>query len=497
MAPFSVSVTAARWRARPDMPSQANAALRLYLADGGDGRIKPDPLTGRTKYGTPAGPAPDEIWFSSSTASAIDQRGFAAADDALSALFGNGQSIGPAAWFDRLRQRIVSLFGIPGTEVVLSASGTEAEFIVLSVARAMTERPLTSIVVAPSETGSGVMKAAAGRHFLGTASLAVGVDAGAHLKGIGCADVEVEAVAIRDECGEPRDSEAIDEEAAACVARALADGHDVLLHVLDRSKTGLSGVTRQTARELVAGASGRVCVVVDACQLRCPPQRVHADLEAGFMVMITGSKFAGGPPFAAAVLLPPGSAERMDEQMGVPAGLAAYSAALDWPPSLRQSFADVLDLPFNLGLGLRWEAALATIEPFFALPESLRAHICSWFAAAVQRHIAARPHLHMVVPSVDATIFPIMTKGATSPAAAAALYRALAALAGISPDLARPCHVGQPVAIGGEAALRVCASMPLVLDIAAHMAEGRTIDSAFVAGDLDLLFRKWDRLADR
>ncbi len=482
------------------MPGQASAALTLYLADGGDERIKPDPLTGRTKYGTPAGPAPDEIWFSSSTASAIDQRGFAAANDALAALFGDSQSVGPTAWFDRLRQRIVSLFGIPATEAVLSASGTEAEFIVLSVARTLTERPLTSIVVGPSETGSGVMNAAAGRHFLGTASLAVAVDAGAHLMGIGCADVEVEAVAIRDESGQPRDSKAIDDEAAACVARALAAGRDVLLHVLDRSKTGLAGVTRQMARELVVGASGRVCVVVDACQLRCRPQRVHADLEAGFMVMITGSKFAGGPPFAGALLLPPGLAESMDEQMGVPAGLAAYSAALDWPPALRRSFADVLDLPFNLGLGLRWEAALATIEPFFALPESLRAHICAWFAAAVQRHIAARPHLHMVVPSVDATIFPIMTEGVTSPAGAAALYKALAAEeapAGMPPDLARPCHVGQPVAIGDEAALRICASMPLVLDIAAHMAEGRTIDSALVAADLDLLFRKWDRLAGR
>jgi hypothetical protein len=498
MAPFSAPATAARWRARPDRPSQTGTALRLYLADGGDERIKPDPLTGRTKYGTPAGPAPEEIWFSSSTASAIDRRGFAAADDALTAFL--GQSVGPTAWFDRLRRRIVDLFGIPGTEVILSASGTETELIALSIARAMTERPLTNIVVAPSETGSGVMKAAAGRHFLASASLAVAVDAGAHLNGIGCADVEVEAVAIRDESGTPCESEAIDQEVSLCVARALAAGRDVLLHVLDRSKTGLAGVTRQTARELAAEANGRICVVVDACQLRCPPQHIRADLEAGFMVMITGSKFAGGPPFAAALLLPPGLAESVDDQMGAPPGLAAYSAALDWPPPLRQDFAAVLDMPFNLGLGLRWEAALATTEPFFALPESSRAHICAWFATAVQRQIAARPHLRMAAPCANATIFPVMTEGAASPAGAAMLYRALAAEeapAGMPQELARRCHVGQPVAIGDEAALRVCASMPLVLDIAAHMAEGRTIESAPVAGDLDLLFRKWDRLADR
>jgi hypothetical protein len=491
--------TTARRRARLDARGRKNVALALFLADGGDERIQPDPLSGRTKYWTPAGPAPEEIWFASSTASAIDRRGFAAAGHALAALFGDGQSIHPTAWFDRLRQRIIDLFGTPGTEAILSASGTETEFIALSIARAASPRPLTSIVVAPSETGRGVMKAAGGRHFLGSASLAVRVGAGAHLDGLQSADVQVEAISIRDPSGRPRDSMEIDVEAIQRTARALADGRDVLLHVLDTSKTGLSGVTREAARVLAAEASGRMHVVVDACQLRCPPQRIHADLEAGFMVMITGSKFAGGPPFAGALLLPPGLAESLDEETSVPAGLAAYSALLDWPASLR-NFAAALDMPLNLGLGLRWEAALATIEPFFALPEGLRTHICSWFAAEVQRCVAVRPHLRMAAPapSADATIFPVVTKSAESPARAAALYAALATpevSAGMPAELARACHVGQPVAIGDEAALRICASMPLVLDIAAHMAEGRTIESAPVAADLDLLFRKWDRLA--
>ncbi|MGB6655714.1 MAG: hypothetical protein WBE49_02310, partial [Methylovirgula sp.] len=148
----------------------------------------------------------------------------------------------------------------------------------------------------------------------------------------------------------------------------------------------------------------------------------------------------------------------------------------------------------NLGLGLRWEAALATLEAFFALPESLRTQILNAFSAEVERHIAAHPHLRLVAGAADATIFALVTDGAKGPAEAAALYRGLAE-EGADADLARPCHVGQPVEIGNETALRICASMPLVLDIAAHMAEGRTINSAPVTGDLDFLFRKWDRLA--
>lgn len=465
-----------------------NAALALMLADGGDERIKPDALTGRTKYGTPVGQAPGEIWFSSSTATAIERRGMAAASDALTAL--TGQFVHPATWFERLRQRIVGLFGILGSEAILTASGTEAEFIALSIARAATERPLTSIVIAPTETGRGVTRAAGGRHFLASTSLSATVEPGAYLAGI--ADVEVETIPIRDLAGAPRAGAEIDAEVAACVARALAAGRDVLLHVLDTSKTGLAGVTRQRARELAANR--RVQIVVDACQLRCPRERLQADLRAGFMVMITGSKFAGGPPFAGALLLPPGMTKRLDERRGVAAGLAAYSALFDWPAPLQRDFTAALDTLFNLGLGLRWEAALATLEAFFALPESLRTQILNAFSAEVERHIAAHPHLRLVAGAADATIFALVTDGAKGPAEAAALYRGLAE-EGADADLARPCHVGQPVEIGNETALRICASMPLVLDIAAHMAEGRTINSAPVTGDLDFLFRKWDRLA--
>ena len=53
--------------------------LRLLLASGGDERIWPDPLTGRSRYGTTIAPAPDETWFSSSTASTISERGYRAA----------------------------------------------------------------------------------------------------------------------------------------------------------------------------------------------------------------------------------------------------------------------------------------------------------------------------------------------------------------------------------------------------------------------------------
>src|SRR5258708_2302574 len=64
--------------------------LRLLLASGGDERIWPDPVSGRNRYGTTIRPAPDEIWFSSSTASTITERGYRAAHADLTALLERG-----------------------------------------------------------------------------------------------------------------------------------------------------------------------------------------------------------------------------------------------------------------------------------------------------------------------------------------------------------------------------------------------------------------------
>jgi hypothetical protein len=348
-----------------------------------------------------------------------------------------------------------------------------------------------------------VMMAAGGRHFLSSTSLAGPVVRGSALKGFGAGNIEVRGVTLRDASGYPRDPAAIDREAAALVAQSLAAGRDVLLHMLDASSTGLSGVTRETARALAAQAPGRIAIVVDACQLRATSERLREDLASGFMVMITGSKFAGGPPFAGALLLPPAMVERLQGEARAPAGLSAYSAHFDWPRSLRSSFAAELDQPINLGLGLRWEAALAAIEPYFALPEGLRTQVLTWFAGAVHRRVASRAHLRQVPaePSRAKTIIPIETlTDAGKPAGVSALHAALAAARapkGASSEFARACHLGQPISIGERVALGLCASMPLVLGIAARIKEGQRIEAAVapVVEDLDCLFGKWDRLA--
>jgi hypothetical protein len=456
--------------------------LRLLLASGGDDRIWLDPVTRRNRYGAPGVPAPEELWFSSSTASPVSPRGWAAAGEALERLV-DGQSMTIAAWFDALRGRLLALYGAAGAEAVLAASGTEAELVALGVALSLARSPLVNIVVAPAETGSGVPAAAAGQHFLGRASLGAEVTKGGRLSGWEDACIAMQAIEIREPCGALRRQADVDHEAAARVHRAVAGGAFALLHVLDASKTGRPGVSRAAAAEILARHPGRVMVVVDACQLRCPPEAIRADLAQGFAVMITGSKFAGGPAFCGALLLPAAMADRLAVRPPRGGPLAPYSAALDWPPRLRLAVAAGLAHPANLGLGLRWSAALAEIEAFEATPAAVRVALLAEFERSVRRRVAADPGLELIDQGLRPGapgLIPVFHADGQDPRPA---YEALARGDGGG----RLCHLGQPVMIGRNAALRVCASMPMITDAAER-------GFAEVEADLDQLFESWARL---
>ena len=367
---------------------RATADRQLFesiLTSGGDERIAIDPATGRNRYGAPPGKACDEVWFSSSTASAISPRGYEAALEALRCLTGAHQKWPVSGWFDRIRDRLAALFGIPQAEVILSSSGTELELIAVVLSRSILQRPLTNLVIAPAETGRGVPLAAAGRHFLETSPFAAEVASGRLLDGLEAPESEVEIVEIRDPNGVALSADSIDDAVVRRVEAVIASGSDVLVHLLDCSKTDRTGLRRRTASVLMARYSGRVVIVVDACQLRCSREQIKADLNAGFMVMMTGSKFAGGPPFAGALLLPPWIVERL-QFVKLPQGLSAYTAANDWPLALRRALDACLVAQANIGMGLRWEAALAELERLFALDTALRDRVTARFSELVCEH---------------------------------------------------------------------------------------------------------------
>jgi hypothetical protein len=476
MAANSALVRPFEWS--DDPAAVREARLRLLLASGGDDRIWLDPATRRNRYGVPAGPAPDELWFSSSTASPVSERGWAAAGSALERLRNGDLAID--AWFGSLRQRLLSHYGAPGAEAVLAPSGTESELVALCLALSLADGPLVNIVVAPAETGSGVPAAAAGQHFLGRASLGAVVAKGARLAGWEAATVSLATIDIREPGGVLRQQSEVDQEAADRVDREVDGGAFALLHVLDASKTGRPGVSRAAAAWILARHPGRVMVVVDACQLRCPPDAIRRDLGDGFAVMLTGSKFAGGPAFCGALMLPAAMVSALTAARPNARPLAPYSAALDWPAHLRVIVGAGLAHAANLGLGLRWSAALAEIEAFEAVPAATRDGLLAAFDAAVRTRVAADSSLVLADPE-DAPGAPGLAP--VFDVHDADQKRAYAAMArGVGDH--RPCHLGQPVMIGQRAALRVCASMPMIAN-AARSGFGE-IETA-----LDAVFAAW------
>jgi hypothetical protein len=488
----------------PDYRHKLDAAsiehtLSLLFAAGGDSRIWPDAATSRNRYGTRTTAAKDEISFASTTASNVSPQGFTAAGHQMKRLFGvdGATTVAVDEWFAEIRSRIGSNIGCDESGIVLAASGTDVELLALGLMLSLSPRPITNILIAPEETGSGVPSAASGRHFSDVTALGHAVRADEMLAGIDPDRVEVQTVAIRNALGQARNPDDVDADVISLAEDALKRDRDVLVHVLDTSKTGLTGVSRQAARYISALAQGRVRVLVDACQFRCSAATLAKDIADGFLVAVTGSKFLAGPPFAGALAIPPALVEELATKQALAPGLSDYTALHDWPARLRGGNDQQFGSHFNLGLGLRWVAALEQLEPLAAIDNAVQRRIKQTFADLVR---ARAEHIEGVLihPDdegdhiVDRGIFPLtMTaegSGFASLAEAQSIHRALR-----ESDVGPVCHVGQAVDLGARTILRVAASAIDINAVSDRLAGGDTMEKAMrpIANDLDIVFDKW------
>ncbi|TPK71163.1 hypothetical protein FJ930_16240 [Mesorhizobium sp. B2-4-15] len=481
-----------------DHRADSSASVSFLLQTGGDKRIWPDAITRRNRYGTRATPADDEISFSSTTASNISREGFQAASAGLARLIdiASPSPVASEQWFADIRDRIAGNLGCAGAQVVLAASGTDAELLALCMVAGVSRRPLTNVLVAPDETGNGVPRAAAGFHYSDLTALGSTVEAGAPLEGLPPDRIEVRTIAIRNETGEPRHQHDIDADIIATVEMELKRDRDVLVHVLDASKTGLPAVTRQAARHVAALAPDRVRVIVDACQFRGSISRLRQDLADGFLVALTGSKFVAGPPFSGALLIPTAFAEELAARSDIPAGLAEYSAAQDWPAALRQRTRFGFKSELNLGLGLRWVAALAHLDRYAAIDESRQSLVKEQFVRLVRSRIGAVKGISLHQDDEgdhlgSRAMVPLtVMNGAGAFASFEECQSIQLSMRGL--DGGPICHVGQAVRLGSRTVLRVAASAPDVIGVAQAMSAGQPLHQAFAPMEarLDVFFHK-------
>ena len=340
------------------------------------------------------------------------------------------------------------------------------------------------IRVEAAETGRGVPDALAGRHFSDCAALGDAVVSNSPLD---CGrPIEILEVKCRTLEGSLRPAAVIDAEVEEAVVCATRRGRRVLVTLVDVSKTGLLAPSPACVDSLRTRFPGLIEVLVDACQFRLAASTLRAYLEHDFIVAITGSKFVTGPTFCGALLVPSDASGRLKTR-SLPRALKAYSARADWPREW--SARKALNPVANLGLLLRWEAALAELRAFRELPDDAVSDFLEKFAQAITTHLGNHPAFDLLAtPALDRrsvapvetwdrhpTIFSFLLRRQASSACWGWLTQAETKRVH---ELLRAsgCQVGQPVACGIRdgvpvSALRLCLSSRLIIE--ALSPEGR------------------------
>jgi hypothetical protein len=496
------------------------------METGGDIRLETDPRSALNGYGCSHRPRPWAITFASSTASSSSERGYAAADRTrlrtTAALLTGEKRQAVAKSLGAVRRGIARSYGLDkSAKIILAASGTDTELLALALTHlAQPSAPIRNILIAPEETGRGVPMAARGHHFAVNTALGADVTFEAAIAGFR-PDTEITNIFLRDAAGDSRPQKAVETEIAQAVADGIAAGKRIILHVLDLSKTGLLAPSPHFLRQLRADHGAKFDIVVDACQARLSPASVRAYLALDAVVLVTGSKFFTGPPFAGAALLPPIIAARL-QTGALPEGLDAYFGRDDFFFSCPA--ANHLPPTGNYGLSLRWHAALAEMQAFFRTKPASRADILRRFGETVARKIAETDFLSQLnqpeiirnesdepwerLPSIFSFLLstPHEPEQKLTPVEARAVYlwlnTDLSPLLPGHPAAARICHIGQPVKLarpGGQAGiLRVSAGARFFSGEPSHKGLSQKTriarelnDLATVFDKIDLILRNW------
>jgi hypothetical protein len=466
--------------------------LETLLASGGDQRLAIDPRSGLNDYGCAPMPSPETWDFASSTASPISERAHqraALAREELmhKSLFDEVELAFDARSEDMRDELRGHLQLSPRVDVVFSPSGTDSQLYALFLARAVLGAPPVTIVVGADQTGSGTVHTARGRHFSAVTGSGFSVRKDGPIAGLAGDSVALPLLDAAPDIGPRPDA---DSAVLRAVETTIAQGAPVLLQIMDSSKLGWRAPSEACLDEIERRWPGKVQVVVDACQMRLGRRRLRFYLDRGHMVLITGSKFFGGPAFSGALLVPKGLSRSLDRGAEIAPGFLDYACRSDWPrgwTALRSRF----ESRPNFGQWLRWEAALEEIGSYYAVPGADRAQALGELEAGIENMIALTPSLGAMRPvsrtaGVDdeefahVTIFPFTLNRhgkAVSLADYAAVYRALArdesgTIDGSAADrqvAAQCCLIGQPVRLGrpdGEqaAALRLCVGARLVTE---------------------------------
>lgn len=452
-------------------------------------------------YGCRPYPDSDLVALGSSTASAISAAGMVAASalrqTCLDQLQYQTQISVYTTQMERLRAELLAQCGFSRSDnvhAVMAASGTD-----LHLLAAQWLRPQRTVMVMPTETGSGIPAALQGQHFNRRAAGGAAVPIGALVSDW---QGKLFTLSAREPDGTLRESASVDAECVARVSEAAEAGQKVLLILTDVSKTGLIVPSIETVLALKRRWPAQVEVLVDACQFRLSAKTIQAYISQNCMVALTGSKFISGPTFCGALIIPPATALRYRDNTLHP-GARAYSSAADWPSGWPAGQS--LPAPPNFGLLLRWQAAMTGLRAFFAVPEPRVSAFLHRFAQEIRERLQHDTRFEALpVPALcrralggdaqcwdtEQTIFPFLLRAPDGPllprTETERLYQALRSPS--SDKTTRRFQLGQPVPCGNRdrvpiSALRLCVSAPMIVATCQGAGPDAVITDALAALD--------------
>jgi hypothetical protein len=459
------------------------------LVDGGGTRLHLDSMTNANRYGCTPLPQTDISSFSSCSARTISPWSLSALEQECIEDFSGLPLDKLNTKMEKLRCNIADLLEISsmGAEIILSPSGTDATLHALFLVKALQNRPLDSIVLAPDESGSSIPLAAIGLHFDTQTPLGTAV-----VKGQAIAewanDVRLLSILVHDAMGNDCSLDEIDHQVLEVVRQSIQANRYVLLHAMDRSKLGRSYPSHACLQAIRQRYGDKVQILVDCCQGRISRSRLKGYLSQGHLLTLTGSKFFTGPPFSGALLVPQQLATMARDITDVPSGLYDYTEANAWPQDW-VAIRSVLPNTFNTGLYVRWFAALIEMRSYFSIPTAFRKQVLQTFADAILQILGHCPHVHLLSLSQQCTeefddaetlipsIFPFFVRYEES---FLHFTSTMALYYGLNQDITRflperipqseqtlatqRFQIGYPVCLGDLGVLRICSDARMVYE---------------------------------
>ena len=398
------------------------------------------------------------------------------------------------------RTQLRQLLGLSeDIEIAFTPSGTDVELLALALVAGQRDRRIINLVVGPTEVGTGTPKAAAGLHYDSLVPSGAEVTVGTPVSTELANAVAVRTIDLRDHNGKMLEEIEIDALVTEMVADAVGTNAHVLVHLVAHSKTGVHAPSLSCVDRIARHLGDDVTIVIDAAQGRVSRRGLQDVLNRGYLVMFTGSKFYGGPPFSGALLVPKNLRPERTGITRLPAEFADYFTPAELPETWSDIVQDLEDR-VNYGALLRWSAALAEMQAYYDVRAEDRLAILRVFEEAVPKVLSESDHIQLmpVFPPIrddletrllesKTTVFAFRIQGREQFLDRDSLKQLHRELNRDEPDpawgepseaLRQAFHIGQPVPFhDGTAALRIALGGATIVKIATDQSLGDSLEA--------------------